>query len=214
MAEKKFINLSGQYHLSSLDKDQLAMDPMVQFRKWFAEVCEQGVDYPEAMNIATSNSEGRLSSRIVLMKTIEDDGIIFFTNYESHKGQEMEENPYVAANFFWGAQERQVRIEGKVEKISREESQAYFETRPRGSQMGAWISQQSYEAVSREEMEAKLAEFEKEHEGKAIEVPPFWGGYKIKVDRMEFWQGRPNRLHDRLAYELIDGKWDLKRLWP
>ena len=214
MSEKKFINLSGQYNLDSLEESQIDPNPINQFKYWFAEICEKGIDHPEAMNIATSSKEGRISSRIVLMKTIEEDGIIFFTNYESHKAKEMEINPFIAANFFWGAMERQVRIEGKVEKISQEESQAYFATRPRGSQMGAWISKQSDKVATREEMEKALAAFEKEYEGKDLEVPPFWGGFKLKIDRIEFWQGRPSRLHDRLVYELAGADWKIKRLWP
>jgi pyridoxamine 5'-phosphate oxidase len=214
MSEKKFINLSGQYYLDSLTEEQLAQNPFDQFKKWFHEVKEKGMDYPEAMNIATVNAEGQISSRIVLMKTIEEDGIVFFTNYDSHKGKDLAFNPNIAANFFWAGMERQVRIEGVVEKTTREESQAYFDTRPRGSQMGAWISKQSDTVTTREEMETTFADFEKEHEGKDLEVPPFWGGYKIKIQKFEFWQGRPSRLHDRLVYDLVDDNWEIKRLWP
>jgi len=214
MNEKKFINHSGQYHLSSLDEKDLMSNPMDQFKQWFEDICNQGQEHPEAVNIATINAQGRISSRVVLMKKIEDDGIIFFTNYNSQKAKEMDAHPQIAATFFWGSQEKQVRMEGKVSRISRQESQAYFETRPRGSQIGAWVSKQSDQVTSRLQMEETLAEFEKELEDKQVSLPPFWGGYKLVIDKIEFWQGRPSRLHDRLVYELVNSTWEIKRLWP
>lgn len=209
-----FIDYRDEYNLDQLSKKDVNVDPMKQFRTWFHEAKTAECDYPEAFNLATSDKDGVISSRIVLMKLIEEDGFVFFTNYDSHKASNMENNQHIAASFFWTKLERQVRFQGTIEKVDREVSEAYFATRPRGSQLSAWVSKQSQEAESREEMEALKAEMEAKFEGKEIPAPPFWGGYKITIHNVEFWQGRPSRLHDRIVYEKEGNDWNIKRIWP
>lgn len=214
MSEKKYVTDSGQYYLDSLTEAQILKDPIEQFKNWFSEINEKEISYPEAMTISTAGKDGRVSSRVVLMKIIEEDGLVFFTNYESEKATMLQENPFIACNFFWKEMQRQVRIEGKVSKISKEESNAYFQTRPKGSQIGAWISKQSGPVSSREEMDEAYAAFEQKHADEVIEVPPFWGGFKVEAMKWEFWQGRPSRLHDRIVFEKEASEWKVSRLWP
>lgn len=189
-------------------------DPFTQFAQWFEEAKKTDIAYPEAMSAATATADGRPSVRMVLMKGFDERGFCFFTNYESRKGAELMENPRVALLFYWEPYERQVRIEGAVEKMSEEESYAYFSSRPRGSRIGAWASAQSAMIENREELEAQVRKYERAFPGQDIQLPPFWGGYRCVPDAFEFWQGRLNRLHDRLSYIREEHGWKLIRLSP
>jgi pyridoxamine 5'-phosphate oxidase len=198
-----------------MDAGDLLPDPIAQFRRWFEEARAAGVAMPEAMTLATADAEGRPSARTVLLKGADPDGFRFFTNVESRKGRELAENPRAALVFHW-AQEprRQVTAAGAVELLPREESEAYFRTRPLGSRLGAWASRQSTVVPGRETLERAFAEAEAEH-GDEPPLPPWWGGYLLRPDRFEFWQNRPNRLHDRFGYtRAADGAWALERLAP
>ncbi len=193
----------------------LDANPFVQFRRWFADAVEAKLPEPNAMTVATATPDGRLSARVMLLKEIDDRGLVFFTNYESRKGRELAANPFAALVFFWPALERQVRVEGRVEKVSREESEAYFHSRPRGSQLGAWASRQSASIPARGPLEARVAELEREYpEGREIPCPPWWGGYRLLPGAFEFWIGRPSRLHDRFRYTPAAGGWAVARLSP
>ena len=190
--------------------------PIEQFKQWMQESIESQIPEPTAMNLATVNEQGRPTSRIVLLKGIELGGFVFYTNYESRKGKELARNPYACLNFHWVEMERQVRIEGKVEKVPAEVSDKYFHSRPRGSRIGAHVSEQSKAIPGREVLERRYEELvEKYGEEKPVERPSHWGGYVLKPEAVEFWQGRPSRLHDRILYELqADGSWSKKRLSP
>jgi pyridoxamine 5'-phosphate oxidase len=206
--------LRKEYKLKKLDRKSLDPDPFTQFSVWFEEACMAQVAEPNAMTLATASLQGRPSCRIVLLKRFDQNGFLFFTNYESRKGKELKENPYAGICFFWKELERQVIIEGSIEKISRMESELYFNSRPRGSQLSAWISRQSQVVSSRGSLEKEYQHLEKEYEGKVIPLPPFWGGYRLIPDRFEFWQGRENRLHDRFQYEHIGSNWIISQLSP
>jgi pyridoxamine 5'-phosphate oxidase len=188
-------------------------DPLRQLERWFAEARE-AVRVPEAMVLATADPAGAPSARMVLLKRFDADGLVFHTNYESRKGTELEANPRAAALLYWDPLGRQVRVEGPVERVSREESEAYFRTRPRGGQIGAAVSQQSRPIGSREELDARQAEQERELEGREVPLPDAWGGYRLRPDAWEFWQHREDRLHDRLRYERDGGGWRVVRLQP
>ncbi|MBU0695711.1 MAG: pyridoxamine 5'-phosphate oxidase, partial [Bacteroidetes bacterium] len=182
---------------------------------WFTEALNAEVLEPNAMTLATANTNGIPSARIVLLKEFTNEGFVFYTNYNSQKGKEIESNPYAALIFFWADLERQIRIEGVVEKVSEEESNQYFNSRPKGSQLGALTSPQSETINSREFLEKKLADLEKQYEDKEVIKPEHWGGYRVIPNRIEFWQGQSNRLHDRIVY--IQGKdknWKFERLAP
>ncbi len=196
--------------------DAASPDPIILFKEWYADAEESGLLLPEAMNLATATPEGRPSARMVLMKGVDSDGIRFFTNYGSRKARELDSNPYAALCFHWSVLERQVRIEGFVERLERSESEAYFSTRSRGSRVGAWASRQSSPIRDREMLEAQVQEREMEFEGQKVALPDFWGGYRLRPHRMEFWQGRANRLHDRIVYLRDDqsGIWRKHRLQP
>jgi pyridoxamine 5'-phosphate oxidase len=209
----KIANIRSDYRLNGLHESELDANPLNQFKIWFDEVVQSELSEPNAMLLSTV-SKGRPSGRIVLLKGVEEEGFTFFTNYASKKGEEIESNPQVALTFFWKELERQVRIEGRIEKTSEKESDDYFAIRPRGSQIGAWVSHQSEVVENREFLEEKLKTYEQEFEGVSVPRPPYWGGYRIIPDYMEFWQGRPSRLHDRLAYVLKDGIWVVERLSP
>ncbi len=203
------------YKLQSLDEKDVQPDPMQQFEKWWQDVLGSTIEEVNAMTLATANKNGRPSARIVLLKGFIKDGFIFFTNYESHKGSELLENPQASLVFFWKELERQVRIEGMAEKISGKESDAYFSSRPEGSKIGAWASPQSKVIASREIIEANVTATEKKFTGAEIQRPPHWGGYIIKPSVIEFWQGRPSRLHDRIQYSKQEnGSWKIERLAP
>ena len=201
---------------TALTKSTADPNPIRQFQVWIDEVRAQGVSEQDAisMTLATSTKDGRPSARIVLLKSFDDRGFVFYTNYDSRKGHELAENSQACLLFYWAAVWRQVRIEGAVEKVSAEESESYFQSRPLGSKLGAWASNQSSVIAGRESLETRFAEFE-ERFGADVPRPPQWGGYRIKPEVIEFWQGQENRLHDRLRYRLrADGSWLIERLAP
>ncbi len=207
-------DLREEYTRFGLSESDLDPDPIEQFRKWFEEALNADLHEPNAMTLATATPEGKPSARIVLLKGFDERGFVFYTNYEGRKAQELETNPYAALVFYWGELERQVRIEGQVVRASDEESDAYYKSRPRGSRLGAWVSEQSRPIKSRERLEEKVRELETEYEDREIPRPPFWGGYRVVPEAIEFWQGRENRLHDRLLYRYSGAKWKIERLQP
>ncbi len=208
-------DLRKEYTRAGLAESDVAPDPVEQFRRWFDAALDAGLHEPNAMTVATATRDGSPSARVVLLKGFDSRGFVFYTNYEGRKGRELEENPRAALLFYWGELERQVRIEGAVARVSEEESDAYYASRPRGSRLGAWASEQSRPVESREVLEARLRGLEKEYEGQNIPRPPFWGGYRVEPEAVEFWQGRENRLHDRIVYRRTgDGGWEIGRLQP
>jgi pyridoxamine 5'-phosphate oxidase len=212
---RQISQLRKEYTIAGLHETDLDDDPFAQFEKWFQQALDAGVPEPTAMTLATATKKGKPSARIVLLKNYDDRGFVFFTNYDSHKGRELMRNPAAASVFHWVELERQVRIVGTVERTSRKESGHYFRTRPVGSQLGAWASKQSDVIPSREVVETRARELAAQFENKEIPLPPFWGGFRIKPTEIEFWQGRPNRLHDRFRYSLLRGRsWRVERLSP
>ncbi len=204
-----------EYAKASLDVDSILHDPIQQFEKWLTEAINAGIKEPNAMSLATVSADGRPSQRIVLLKGVEDGKFLFYTNYQSKKGQHLDENPACAITFFWPELERQIRIEGVTSRITEEKSVAYFQSRPRGSQLGAWVSPQSSPVKSRSILEHRMAEIEKRFEGtEKLPKPQQWGGYAIDPLLFEFWQGRPSRLHDRIEFTKVDKDWKLHRLAP
>jgi len=207
--------LRKEYTRAGLRESDADPDPIEQFRRWFDETLAADLHEPNAMTLAAAAPDGRPSARIVLLKGFDERGFVFYTNYEGRKSQELEANPYAALVFYWGELERQVRIEGRVSRVSEEESDAYFAGRPRGSQLGAWVSEQSRPVRDRGSLEERLRELEAEYEGREVPRPPFWGGYRVEPEIIEFWQGRENRLHDRLRYRRSEsGGWERERLQP
>lgn len=203
------------YKLARLDESDLEADPMVQFRKWFNEALEKGVMEPNAMTLATSSPNGIPSARIVLLKDLDDTGFGFFTNYESRKGIELENNPVAALLFFWPELQRQVRVVGSVVRMTGQQSDAYFDSRPEGSRLGAIASPQSREIADKTVVEERLATLERLYSGGAkIPRPPHWGGYRVHPGSIEFWQGGDNRLHDRFMYSRAGAGWKCVRLAP
>ena len=209
-------NLRQEYTLKGLRREQLDRDPFKQFELWFQQACDANLPDPNAMCLATVSATGKPSQRMVLLKYFDHQGLVFFTNYESTKARQIEENPQVSLLFFWTALERQVQISGTAAKISTAESLKYFVTRPRGSQIGAWCSQQSTAISSRKMLELKFDEIKRKFHNQEIPLPSAWGGYRIVPHSFEFWQGRPNRLHDRFLYSRSDAEstWDIQRLAP
>lgn len=213
--EKDIASIRVDYSKKSLDIKDVNNDPLEQFIRWFKEALDAKVVEPNAMTLSTVNAENRPSGRIMLLKGVEDGGFVFFTNYNSRKGGELLHNKFAALTFFWAELERQVRIEGKVEKVSDQKSDEYFKSRPQGSKIGAWVSSQSQVIESRAYLEKRQAEFEKQFEEKEIPRPAHWGGFKLVPDKIEFWQGRPSRLHDRIFYHKNEhGLWLIERLSP
>jgi pyridoxamine 5'-phosphate oxidase len=207
--------LRQDYVAHGLRRADLDPDPIKQFAKWFGEAAAADIRDVNAMSLATATADGTPSSRIVLLKAISDRGFVFYTNYASAKGRELEQNPRAALNLFWVQLERQIRISGAVEKTTREESEEYFHSRPIGSQLGAWASEQSEVIANREALEARLTEVTDRYGGGVIPLPPHWGGYRVVPATIEFWQGRTNRLHDRFRYTRSpDGTWLIERLSP
>jgi len=198
-----------------MDPADLDPDPHIQFDRWFEEAATVGVGYPNQMALATATADGIPSVRMVLLKGHDARGFVFYTNRSSRKAAELEAHAYAAAALYWEPQNRQVRVEGSVEQVPDSESVAYFRTRPRESQIGAWASPQSRPVASRAELERRVAEVEHRFSGQEnIPLPPFWGGYRIVANMIEFWQGQPNRLHDRVRYELSGPSWSRERLGP
>lgn len=206
--------LRHDYVAQGLRRADLDPDPIKQFAKWFGEAAAAEIRDVNAMSLATATSDGIPSVRIVLLKGVSERGFVFFTNYRSEKGRELEENPRAALNLFWVQLERQIRISGPVEKTSREESEEYFHSRPLGSQLGAWASEQSEVIPNREVLEAKLTELTAQYASGVIPLPSHWGGYRVKPETIEFWQGRTNRLHDRFRYAREESGWKIERLAP
>jgi pyridoxamine 5'-phosphate oxidase len=189
-------------------------DPIERFQEWFREAEQAGVEVPEAMTLATAGGDGAPSARMVLLKGADDEGFVFYSGYVSRKGGELDQNPRAALVFYWRLLGKQVRVEGPVERVSEGESAAYFATRPRGSQLAAWASQQSQPLEGREELERRYAELEREYEGREVPRPPHWGGFRLRPDTIEFWEHRENRLHDRFRYTRAREGWRGERLAP
>lgn len=212
---QKLQELRKEYSKADLDVKDVMKNPIEQFEKWFLEAVESKVPEANAMNLATINSQGKPSSRIVLLKGIEDRKFIFYTNYQSQKGRELEENAACALTFFWPELERQVRIEGNALRVDEKKSVEYFQSRPRSSQVGAWSSPQSTVIESREILADRSKKIEEKFEGLTVlPKPNQWGGFEIDPIMIEFWQGRPSRLHDRIQFVKVDNKWKIQRLAP
>lgn len=207
-------DLRREFRLKTLDEKDVSVDPLSQFEFWFKEAVEANALEPNAMALATVGYDLKPSCRIVLLKKVQSEGFVFFTNYESKKGIQIEQNPYCALTFVWHELERQVRIEGIVEKLSEKDSDQYFEVRPVASKLGAWASPQSVEIPNRAYLENLVADFELKFKDTEIKRPHNWGGYIVKPRLIEFWQGRESRLHDRIQYSLIDSNWSIKRIAP
>jgi pyridoxamine 5'-phosphate oxidase len=207
--------LRNEYAAHGLRRTDLDPDPIKQFGNWFGAALAAEIPDANAMSLATATPDAKPSVRIVLLKGFDERGFVFFTNYASEKGRQMEENPHVGLVFYWVQLQRQIRIGGLVEKTSRQDSATYFHSRPSGSQLGAWVSRQSEVIDARQILDSRLAEMTERFEGGEIPLPPHWGGYRVKPQQLEFWQGRPNRLHDRFRYSLqSDGAWQIDRLAP
>ncbi|MBI3306996.1 MAG: pyridoxamine 5'-phosphate oxidase [Candidatus Omnitrophica bacterium] len=202
------------YNFGKLDEKKLLPDPIHQFQKWFKEVLRSNTPHPNAMTLATASRKGRPSARMVLLKGFDENGFIFYTNYKSRKSKEIHENPFGSLVFYWPGFERQVIIAGRVKKISHQESERYFSCRPRESCLAAWSSQQGDKIQSREALEKKFNAMVEKYQGKQIPLPSNWGGFCLKPETIEFWQGRANRLNDRILYTKSKGRWTKQRLQP
>jgi pyridoxamine 5'-phosphate oxidase len=207
-------DLRREYALARLDEKNVSQDPIAEFARWFAEAQAAEVEEPNAMVLATATPDGAPSARVVLLKGFDERGFVFFTDYRSRKGAELEANPRAALVLHWSELERQVRITGEVTRTSAEESEAYYRSRPLGSRLGAWVSHQSQPIPSREVLEGGLREVERRFAGGDVPLPPYWGGYRVTPGAIEFWQGRQNRLHDRVRYAKQEGRWRIERLAP
>ena len=200
--------------LEGLDEKTINRDPITQFQAWLDDAIAAKLPLPEAMTLATATPDGKPSARMVLLKQVDEDGFVFFTNYNSAKAEQLDSNPYAALVFYWAQLDRQVRVEGSVVRTSAEESRDYFKTRPRESQIGAWASAQSEVISGREVLEQRARELEDLYSDREIECPEHWGGYRLKPERIEFWKSRVGRLHDRILYERISDGWTITRLAP
>jgi len=207
-------HLRREYTQAGLDRNDLAPDPAAQFLQWFEQAAHAGLNEPNAMTLTTVGADGRPSARIVLLKAFDERGLVFYTNFESRKSREIAANAQVALNFAWLDLERQVAVEGRAAKVSAEESAAYFAKRPYGNQLGAWVSAQSSVITTRSEMEKNLEELKAKYAEGSVPPPPFWGGFLVTPESWEFWQGRPNRLHDRFRYRREKNVWLIERLSP
>ncbi len=204
----------GQGMAGGISELTVAEDPITLFKEWFAQAKRSGIFLPEAITLATATKEGIPSARMMLLKAVDERGFVFYTNFDSRKGTELRENPRAALVVHWPTLQRQVRVEGSIERLSSDESRAYFSTRPRGSQIGAWASQQSAQVTSRVELEQRFRDYERKFQGREVPLPDFWGGFRLRPISIEFWQGRINRLHDRLRYTNEGGGWNVTRLYP
>ncbi|MDF5720492.1 MAG: pyridoxamine 5'-phosphate oxidase [Rhizonema sp. PD37] len=213
--DKNIADLRKDYTLQGLSETEVDPNPFILFKKWFDQTLSTQLLEPNAMTLATATPEGKPSARIVLLKDFDSRGFVFYTNYNSHKGQELAENPLASLVFWWGELERQVRIFGRVEKVSEKESDEYYHSRPFNSRLGAWASNQSEVIESREVLERKLQELQIKYQHQDVLRPQHWGGLRVIPTEIEFWQGRSSRLHDRLLYTLLDnGSWNIQRLSP
>ncbi len=213
--DTRVADLRKEYTLQGLSETDAKPNPFEQFKIWFDQAVAAGLPEPNAMTIATATLDGKPSARMVLLKDYDERGFVFYTNYESHKGQQLRQNPWGALGFWWAELERQVRIEGRVEQVSDAEADKYFHSRPKASQLGAWASNQSQVIESREVLEQRLQQLKEEYENKEVPRPPHWGGFRVIPDEFEFWQGRPSRLHDRLLYRRGEqSNWTIQRLSP
>jgi pyridoxamine 5'-phosphate oxidase len=210
----KIADLRREYARASLDESTVGLDPIAQFGQWFEEALKAEVMEPNAMSLATASADGAPSVRVVLLKGYDERGFVFFTDYRSQKGVELRANPRAALVLYWPELERQVRITGTTSTIAREESEAYYRTRPRGSRLGAWISHQSQVIASRKLLDDRVPELEQTFPGEDIPLPVYWGGFRVAPESIEFWQGRENRLHDRIRYVWEEGSWRIERLSP
>lgn len=206
--------LRGNYTRGGLREEDLTEDPILLFRQWLKEAIKSEIAEPNAMSLATVSEDGSPNSRIVLLKGIGDRSIRFYTNYKSRKARDLETNPVAAVSFWWPELERQVRIKGTVIKVNRDESNDYFQSRPRESQLGAWASEQSSVVENRDKLREAYESVSKRFRNTTIPTPEFWGGYQIDINEIEFWQGRPSRLHDRIQFRYEQEKWNYKRLQP
>ncbi|WP_339335357.1 MULTISPECIES: pyridoxamine 5'-phosphate oxidase [unclassified Croceitalea] len=214
--QKDLSDYRKSYEKSELNESSIDENPLQQFQKWFYEVeATDGLEEPNAMTVSTIGTDGFPKNRVVLMKKFTYEGFIFYTNYKSEKGRAIEKNPSICLSFFWPNLERQVIVKGKAERVAKNLSDGYFESRPKGSQLGAVVSEQSETVESRDILEMRLKKLEEDYEGKAVNRPEHWGGYLVRPISIEFWQGRPNRLHDRIRYTLLDDlNWKIERLQP
>lgn len=207
--------LRRDYAMASLSETDVALDPFAQLERWMQQALNSELPEPTAMTLATATADGRPSARVVLLKGFDARGLVFYTNYESRKGAELEQNPQAALLFFWPDLERQVRIEGRVERVPADESIAYFQSRPKESQLGAWASPQSRVIAGRDVVEQRYQELAAQFKhDEVLPLPPFWGGYRVVPAYFEFWQGRPSRMHDRICYTLSEQGWAIARLAP
>jgi pyridoxamine 5'-phosphate oxidase len=211
----KFADIRRQYSDRGLTVGSMRSHPIDQFKQWFEHAIKHSDrDLANAMTLATADRQGRPSARIILLKHVDREGFVFYTNYNSRKGRELRENPMAALVFWWPSLERQVRASGTVEKLPTEWSDRYFASRPRASQLSAWASRQSREIERRNVLLERLRTYQEQYEGEEVPRPDYWGGYRLQPVEVEFWQGQPNRLHDRVSYEAVDGTWERRRLAP